>query len=116
MLGYIKIMDILEYNMIATTTNTVLNYGSLETNIYTIVGEVKCDLPFTLKMFADNNIIPFGYDIVETVPYTINFNSMQNLNIRTIDACASFKLEFDTPNPKDINLKLWKPYPISPFT
>ena len=24
--------------------------------------------------------------------------------------------QFDTPNQKDINLKLWKPYPISPFS
>ena len=108
-------MDILEKNMIATTTNTVLNYGSLETNVYTIVGQVKCDLPFTLKIIADYNIIPYEYDIVETTPYTINFNSIKNINVY-IDSCASFTLQFDTPNQKDITLKLWKPYPISPFT
>jgi hypothetical protein len=108
-------MNILEKNMIATTTNTVLNYGSLETYTYTIIGQVKCDLPFSLKIIADNNIIPFEYDIIETTPYTINFNSKVNLNVH-IDACASFKLQFDTPSQKDINLKLWKPYPISPFT
>ena len=70
---------------------------------------------FSLKIIADNNIIPFEYDIIETTPYTINFNSIVNLNVH-IDACASFILQFDTPSQKDINLKLWKPYPISPFT
>lgn len=108
-------MDILEKNMIATTTNTVLNYGALETNLYTIIGQVKCDLPFNLKIIADNIIIPFVYDIIETTPYTINFNSLKNVNVN-IDACSSFTLQFDTPNQKNINLKLWKPYPISPYT
>jgi hypothetical protein len=109
-------MDIIEYNMIATTTNTVLNYGGLDKNTYTIVGQITSDLPFSLTIIADDVIVPFGYDLIQTVPYTISFNSMENLNVHNIDECSSFKLQFDMPNQKDINLKLWKPYPISPFT
>jgi len=109
-------MDVLEKNMIATTTQTVLNYGELDKNTYTIVGQITSDLPFSLTIIADNVIVPFGYDIIQTVPYTINFNSMENLNVYNIDKCSSFKLQFDTPNQKEINLKLWKPYPIYPFT
>jgi hypothetical protein len=109
-------MDIIEYNMIATTTNTVLNYGGLDKNTYTIVGQITSDSPFSLTIIADNVIVPFGYDIIQTVPYTISFNSMENLNVHNIDECSSFKLQFDTPNQKEINLKLWKPYPVSPFT
>jgi hypothetical protein len=109
-------MDILEKNMIATTTQTLLNYGGLDKNIYTLVGQVTSELPFTLTFISDDVTIPFGYDIIETIPYTINFNSMENLNVTNIDTCASFKLHFDTTHPKEINLKLWKPYPISPFT
>jgi hypothetical protein len=109
-------MDVLEKNMIATTTNTLLNYGGLDKNTYTIVGQITSDSPFSLTIIADNIIVPFGYDIIRDVPYTINFNSMENLNVSDIDACSSFKLQFNTPNQKAINLKLWKPYPISPFT
>ena len=113
-------MDILEKNMITTTTNTLLNYGGLEKNTYTIVGQITSDLPFTLTIIADNVIVPFGYEIIQTdpysPPYSISFNSMENLNVSEIDACSSFKLQFDTPNQKEINLKLWKPYPISPYT
>jgi hypothetical protein len=109
-------MDVLEKNMIATTTQPLLNYGVLDKNTYTLVGQVTSDSPFTLTILADEVIVPFGYDIIQTVPYTISFNSMENLNVCDIVACASFKLQFDTPNPKEINLKLWKPYPISPFT
>jgi len=109
-------MDVLEKNMMATTTQTLLNYGGLDKNTYTIVGQITSDLPFTLMITADNVIVPFGYDILQTGSYTINFNSMENLNVHNIDECSSFKLQFDTPNQKDINLKLWKPYPISPFT
>ncbi len=109
-------MDVLEKNMTATTANTLLNYGGLDKNTYTIVGQITSDLPFSLTIIADNVIVPFGYDLIRTVPYTISFNSMENLNVHNIDECSSFKLQFDTPNQKDINLKLWKPYPISPFT
>jgi hypothetical protein len=110
-------MDILVKNMVTSTTNTVLNYGSLETNIYTIGGQVTCDVPFTLKIMSDNNIVPYNYTIVESIPYTIYFSAMDgNQTVSTIDACASFTLQFDTSEQKDINLKLWKPYPISPFT
>jgi hypothetical protein len=116
MLGISIIMDVLEKNMIATTTQNLLNYGGLDKNKYTIVGQITSDLPFSLTIIADNVIVPFGYDLIQTAPYTISFNSMENLNVSTIDACSSFELQFDTPNQKEINLKLWKPYPISPFT
>ena len=109
-------MDVLEKNMITTTTNTLLNYGGLDKNTYTLVGQVSSDSPFTLTILADDVIVPFGYDLIQTVPYTISFNLMENSKVCDIDACASFKLQFDTTHPKDINLKLWKPYPISPFT
>jgi hypothetical protein len=109
-------MDVLEKNMVVTTTRTLLNYGGLDKNMYTIAGQITSDFPFSLTIIADNVIVPFGYDIIQTVPYTINFNSMENLNVYNIDECSSFKLKFDTPNQKEINLKLWKPYPISPFT
>ena len=109
-------MDVLEKNMIATTTNTLLNYGGLDKNTYTIVGQITSDLPFSLTIIADNVIVPFGYDIIQNDKYSISFNSMENLNVYNIDTCSSFKLQFDTPNQKNINLKLWKPYPISPFT
>lgn len=109
-------MYILEKNMIATTTNTLLNYGGLDKNTYTIVGQITSDLPFTLTIIADNFVVPFEYDIIQNNQYTISFNSMENLNVHNIDECSSFKLQFDTPNQKEINLELWKPYPISPFT
>jgi hypothetical protein len=109
-------MDILEKNMITSTTNTVLNYGLLEKNIYTILGQITSELPFTLTIIADNKIIPFGFDIIQTTPYSISFNSMEGENVKSIDTCESFILQFDTSTQKDINLKLWKPYPISPYT
>ncbi len=109
-------MDVLEKNMVVSTTHTLLNYGGFDKNTYTLVGQVSSDSPFTLTIVADNITIPFGYDIIQTSPYTMSFNSMQNLNVSDIDSCSSFILQFDTPNQKEINLKLWKPYPISPFT
>ena len=109
-------MDVLEKNMRVTTTQTLLNYGGLDKNTYTLIGQITSELPFTLTILADEVIVPFGYDIIQTSPYTISFNSMENLNVCDIDTCSSFKLQFDTTHLKDINLKLWKPYPISPFT
>ena len=112
-------MDILVKNMMVTTTQTLLNYGELEKNTYTLVGQVTSDLPFTLSIIADDVILPLQYDIIQTdpyaPPYTISFNSNENLNVCEIE-CSSFKLQFDTPDLKHINLKLWKPYPISPYT
>ena len=109
-------MDVLEKNMLVTTTQSLLNYGVLDKNTYTLVGQVTSELPFTLTILADDVIVPFGYDIIQTIPYTINFNSMENINVCDIETCASFKLQFDTPHEKVVNLKLYKPYPISPFT
>jgi len=110
-----NIMDVLEKNMIATTTQTLLNYGGLEKNTYTLVGQITSDLPFTVSIIADDVILPLQYDIIQPDPYTISFNSNENLNVCEIE-CSSFKLQFDTLHLKHINLKLWKPYPITPFT
>ena len=51
-------MDILEKNMIITTSEIVLNYGSLEENLYTLIGQIVSDSPFSITVLSDDIIIP----------------------------------------------------------
>jgi hypothetical protein len=108
-------MDILEKNMIITTSEMLLNYGSLETNLYTLIGQVISDSPFTINVLSDDVIIPFTPIISEGDKYILSFNLNEYNNQFLINNTTKFKLQFDTTNEKEINLKLWKPYPISPI-
>jgi len=107
-------MDVIDKNMILTTTETLLNYGSLDTDMYTLIGQVSSELPFTLTIVADGIVIPYVYDVAQTVPFTISYNTMSSSNQFPIPKTTKFELHFDTSNEKSINLKLYKPYPISP--
>jgi hypothetical protein len=107
-------MDILEKNMIITTSEISLNYGSLEENQYTLIGQIISDLPFTINVLSDDIIIPFVPTIYEGDYFILSFNLNESNNQFLINNTTKFKLQFDTTNEKEINLKLWKPYPISP--
>lgn len=107
-------MDILEKNMIISTSEMILNYGSLEKNLYTLIGQVISDTPFTINVLSDDVIIPFVSTIFDRDNYILSFNLMESNNQFLINDTTKFKLQFDTPNEKQINLKLWKPYPVSP--
>jgi hypothetical protein len=107
-------MDVLEKNMIITTTQTLLNYGSLEEELYTLIGQVVSDSPFTIRILSDDIVIPFVPTISEGDKYILSFNLMESNNQFFINPTNKFKLQFDTTNEKQVNLKLWKPYPISP--
>ena len=107
-------MDILEKNMIITTSEISLNYGSLEENLYTLIGQIISDLPFTINVLSDDIIIPFVPTLLISDKYILSFNLNESNNQFLINNTTKFKLQFDTTNEKEINLKLWKPYPISP--
>lgn len=107
-------MDILEKNMIITTSEMLLNYGSLEEDLYTLIGQVVSDSPFTIIILSDDVIIPFVSTVSEGDNYILSFNLMESSNQFLINPTNKFQLQFDTPNKKQINLKLWKPYPVSP--
>jgi len=107
-------MDILEKNMIITTSEMILNYGSLETNLYTLIGQVVSDSPFTIVVLSDDIVIPYVPTVSEGEKNILSFNLMESNNQFLINHTNKFKLQFDTTNEKQVNLKLWRPYPVSP--
>jgi hypothetical protein len=107
-------MDVIAKNMKITTTDTLLNYGSLSEGIYVLIGNVKSISPFTLTLLADGNAVPFPYDVIEDDGYTIIFSTIYSTFLQ-IGNTERFKLQFDTDVEKTINLKLMTAYPISPL-
>jgi hypothetical protein len=107
-------MNILEKNMIITTSEISLNYGSLEKNLYTLIGQVISDEPFTINVLSDDIIIPYLPTLLNSDKYILSFNLMESNNQFLINDTIKFKLQFDNTNEKKINLELWKPYPVSP--
>jgi hypothetical protein len=107
-------MDVLEKNMIITTSEISLNYGSLEENLYTLIGQIISDSPFTITVLSDDIVIPYVPTVFQGDKYILSFNLMESNNQFLIHNTTKFKLQFDTTNEKQISLKLWKPYSISP--
>jgi hypothetical protein len=101
-------MDILEKNMILKTTDTLLNYGEIVADSHTLDGKITSSLPFTFTVLGDGiPLIPTQYS-VPTVPHSMSLNRPF-----TTGLVSKFELKLEGSD-FDINVKLWKPYPISP--
>ena len=102
-------MDIIEKNIILKTSDTLLNYGEIEANSHTFIGNISSSEPFTLTVLGDNEIlVPLQHSVnfgVDTI--SVNFQFITGL-------VSKFQLKLEGTH-FDINVKLWKPYPISPL-
>jgi hypothetical protein len=101
-------MDVLELNMIHKTTETLLNYGEIEANSHILNGVITSPFPFTLTALGDDfQLIPIQYS-VPGLPHVLSINKQF-----TTEMVSKFELKLEGSD-FDINVKLWKPYPISP--
>jgi hypothetical protein len=73
-------MDVLEKNMIITTSEIVLNYGGLEEELYTLIGQVVSNSPFTITVLSDDIVIPYVPTVSEGDKYILSFNLMESNN------------------------------------
>ena len=103
-------MDVLELNMILKTTDTLLNYGGIDADSHIIIGTITSSLPFTFSALADDvQLIPLQYSVPQGQGlHKISVNSQFTTGI-----VSKFELKLEGSD-FDINVKLWKPYPISP--
>ncbi len=101
-------MDIIEKNIILKTLDTLLNYGEIEANSHTLIGNISSPGPFTLTILGDDEIlVPLQHSVnfgVDTISVNFQF---------TTGFVSKFQLKLEGSG-FDINIKLWKPYPISP--
>lgn len=103
-------MDILEKNCILKTTDTLLNYGEIDADIHTIYGTITGSLPFTFTVLCDDTSrIPIQY----SVPQGQGLHRISVASQFTTGLISKFQLKLEGSD-FDINLKLWKPYEISP--
>jgi hypothetical protein len=109
-------MDLIEKNMILKTTSslqtggkeTLLNYGDIDATNHILNGVITSSSPFTFTVLGDNEqLIPIKYSISQN-PHIISVNSQF-----TTKHVSKFQLKLEGTD-FDINVKLWKPYPISP--
>jgi S1-C subfamily serine protease len=101
-------MDVLELNMLIKTTETLLNYGEIDANSHLMIGTITSSSPFTFTVFGDNEqLIPIQHSVV----FGGNKLSVNSQFITGIVSKFQLKLE---GSDFDINVKLWKPYPVSP--
>jgi hypothetical protein len=103
-------MDVIEKNMILKTTNTLLNYGEIDADSHTLIGSITSTLPFTFTPLGDSlPLVPLQYSIPQGQGlHKISVNSQF-----TTGLVSKFELKLEGSD-FDINVKLWKPYPISP--
>jgi hypothetical protein len=101
-------MDLIEKNMILKTTDTLINYGEIESSNHTLIGMIKSSLPFTFTVLGDNEqLIPLQNSLDNESFHIINI-----IFEFTTDFISKFELKLEGTD-FDIQLKLWKPYPIS---
>jgi hypothetical protein len=103
-------MDVLELNCILKTTDPVLNYGGIDADSHIIIGTINSSLPFTFTALGDEApLIPLQYSVPQGQGlHRISVNSQF-----TTSLISKFQLKLEGSD-FDIQLKLWKPYPISP--
>ena len=103
-------MDVIEKNMILKTTNTLLNYGGIDVDSHTLIGTICSTLPFTFTALGDSqSLIPLQY----SVPQGQGLHKISVNSQFTTGLVSKFELKMEGSN-FDIQLKLWKPFPISP--
>lgn len=102
-------MDVLELNCILKTTDTLLNYGKIDATSHMIYGSITSSLPFTFTVLGDDvSLIPLQY----SVPQGQGLHKII-VNSQFTTGLVKFELKLEGTD-FDINVKLWKPYPISP--
>ena len=102
-------MDIIEKNMILKTTDTLLNYGEIGATQHFLSGTITSSLPFTFTALGDiSPLIPLQYSI----PLNAGLHSMNVTSQFTTGLVSKFQLKLEGSD-FDINVKLWKPYPIN---
>lgn len=100
-------MDIIEKNMILKTNDTLLNYGALDSTGHTLNGIITSSTPFTFTVLGDNEqLIPLQYSIPQN-PHKMSVNFQF-----TTGLVSKFQLQLEGAD-FDIQLKLWKPHPIT---
>ena len=101
-------MDLIEKNMVLKTTDTLINYGEIDETSHTLIGGIRSSLPFTFTVLGDNEqLIPLQNSIDNGSSHIIN------VNFQFITGPVSkFELKLEGSE-FDINVKMWKPYPIS---
>jgi hypothetical protein len=106
-------MDILELNMILKTTQTLINYGEIDESKHTLTGTVTSSSPFTFVILGDGiPLIPIQFSspmVVNPTPIAHRLD----LNKFFTTGVVKFELKMEGTD-FDIQLKLWKPYPVSP--
>jgi hypothetical protein len=103
-------MEVIEKNMILKTTETLLNYGAIDATSHTLIGKITSTLPFTFTALGDNlPLAPIQY----SVPQGQGLHSIGVTAQFTTELVSKFELKLEGSD-FDINVKLWKPYPISP--
>lgn len=101
-------MDLLEKNMILKTTDLLLNYGEIDATQHILVGNIQSSSPFTLTVLGDQDILVPLQDSILTEDKHILIVSSQF----TTGLVSKFELKLEGSE-FDINVKLWKPYPIT---
>ena len=103
-------MDVLELNCILKTTDCLLNYGGIDATSHILFGMITSSLPFTFTALGDElPLTQLQYSVPQGQGlHQINVNSQF-----TTGLISKFQLKMEGSD-FDINVKLWKPYPISP--
>ena len=101
-------MDVIEKNMILKTTETLVNYGEIDATSHMIYGIITSSLPFTFTVLGDDTpLIPIQYSVpANTHKIIVNTQFTTGL-------VSKFQLKLEGSD-FDIQLKLWKPYAVSP--
>ena len=103
--------DILEKNCIIKTTDTLLNYGEIDPDIHTIYGTITSSLPFTFTVLCEDTP---RISIQYSIPQSQDLHRISVASQFTTELVSNFQLKLEGSD-FDINVKLWKPYPISPI-
>ena len=102
-------MDVLELNMILQTSDLLINYGEIDATQHTLVGNIQSSLPFTLMVLGDQDILlPAQASIIKEDKHILFVSTLFVTGL-----VSKFQLKLEGSD-FDIQLKLWKPYPISP--
>ena len=103
-------MDVIELNCIIKTTDTLLNYGGIDADSHLMIGTINSSLPFTFIALGDDTPLT---SLQYSVPQGQGLHSINVNSQFTTGLISKFQLKLEGSD-FDINVKLWKPYPISP--
>lgn len=106
--------DILEKNMLLKTSQFLINYGEIDESKHTLIGTVTSFSPFTFVVLGDGiPLIPIQFSSPITVSPTPILHRL-DLNKFFTTGVVKFELKLEGTELFDLNLKLWRPYPVSP--